>query len=104
MTNYIHIKNRILVDIDNERRYDCDILNLTKTDEVIDFMGDAVILNQGDYLYTFTENHEEGILSYIFAEGRVIRSPYEDSPCKWCLKLVGEIEYSEDYDERFKVD
>ena len=105
MTKYQELNSRILVDIDNERRYDCDIVGLSQTDEATDFNGNTVILKEGNYIHTYTENYEKGEgLSFIFAEGYVIQSPYSDLHYKWCCKIQGEIEYSEDYNKRFKRD
>lgn len=101
---YQGLTNRILVDIDNQRRYDCDILGLGRTNEMIDFSGNVVLLEVGDYIYTYTVSIEVGVLSYIFAEGFVIMGDYEHQAYKWCCKLCGEIEYSEDYNKRFNID
>lgn len=104
VNKYTGLTNRVLVDIDNERRYDRDILGLSQTDDIIDFQGNIVKLIEGSYIYTFTENFDGDIPGYILAEGFVIPSPYKDLPYKWCCKLEGEIEYSEDYNKRFNMD
>ncbi|HEX8576858.1 MAG TPA: hypothetical protein VF677_11245 [Flavobacterium sp.] len=87
LNKYKGFNDRILVDIDNERPYGRDIVGLSKTDEVINFNGDTVTLEEGKYIYTYTESIEKGVLSYIFAEGYVIRSPYKD------LATNGVVEY-----------
>lgn len=100
---YKAVTQRVLVDIDNDRSYDCDIVGLSKTDEITDFEGNTIRLKEGIYIYTYTDNIENGVPSYIFAEGYVIRSPYKDVACRWWCKIQGEIEYSEDYNLRFNV-
>lgn len=94
---FVELNDRILVDIDNERRYDQKILGLSQSDEVEGFNKNTITLKEGDYVYTFTENHSEDEISYIFAEGYVIQNPYPDLPYKWCCRLVGDVEFSEDY-------
>ena len=102
-TKYKAVTHRVLVDIDNDRSCDCDIVGLSKTDEITDFEGNTIRLKEGSYIYTYTDNIEDGVPCYIFAEGYVIRSPYENVTCKWWCKIQGEIEYSEDYNLRFNV-
>ena len=52
----------------------------------------------------YTEDvHLDGEISYIFSEGYVIFNPYEDIPYKWCCRIVGNIEYLEEYNKRFNV-
>ena len=101
---YKGLKNRILIDIDNERPYDYNIVGLSQSDEVRDFNGDIIILEEGRYIYTFTESIEGGVVSYIFAEGYVISSPYKDLSYKWCCQIEGEIEFIEDYNNRFSTE
>lgn len=103
LNKYKGLNTRILVDIDNERPYDCDIVGLSKTDEAINFNGETVTLKEGTYIYIYTESVEKGVTSYILAEGYVIRSPYKDLPYKWCCQIQGKIEYIEDYNDRFGV-
>ena len=103
-SGYKGLSGRILVDIDNERPYDRNILGLSKSDEVIDFNGNKVVLENGNYIYAYTESLEGSDTSYILSEGRVIKNPYEDLPYKWCCVLQGEIEYIEDYKSRFGRD
>jgi hypothetical protein len=94
---YKGVKERILVDLDNERPYHSDIVGLARNNEVTDFQGNSIILQGGEYVYLYTESPPD----YIFAEGVVIPNPYEDLSYKWCCSLVGEIEYFEDYNKRF---
>ncbi len=100
--NYTELKNRIQVDIDNERRYDCDIVGLSKTDEAITYNGEKQSLQEGQYIYMYTENIEKEGENHIFSEGYIIANPYNDLPYKWCCKIKGEIEFMEDYNKRFK--
>ncbi|RHH05420.1 hypothetical protein DW228_22940 [Bacteroides fragilis] len=106
MSKYNDVTKRILVDIDNERRKDCDVVGLTKSGEdyIINYEKEKILLHEGDYVYMYTEDvHLDGEISYIFSEGYVIFNPYEDIPYKWCCRIVGNIEYLEEYNKRFNV-
>lgn len=102
MNNYTELKNRIWVDIDNERPYNCDIVGLSKTDEAITYNGVKQPLHEGQYIYMYTESIEKEGKTYIFSEGYVIANPYNNLMYKWCCKIIGEIEFMEDYNKRFK--
>lgn len=103
MSGYKDISKRIWVDIDNERPYDSDIVGVTRQEFAIDFNNNHIPLNEGDYIYMYTESIENGILSYIVCEGYVISNPYKDMPYSWCCKIVGDIEYIEDYNQKFDI-
>lgn len=101
---YIDITNRVLVDIDNDRWRDPDIVGLTKAGEdyALNFKGEKILLHKGDYIYMYTDNsYPDGTISYLFFEGYVISNPYDDIPCKWCCRIVGEIEDLEDYNKHY---
>lgn len=104
MSEYNNVSNRLLVDIDNERPRDFDIVGLTKrgVDYAVNFKNERVLLHEGDYVYMYTDNsYPNGEISYIFCEGYVISNPYDDIPYKWCCRIVGDVEYVEDYNKRF---
>ncbi len=92
----IELKNRIVVDIDNERQYDTEILGLSQSNNVLNFKGDKITLKEGDYIYLLTENYENGEPDHILAEGYVIKNPYQDLPYRFCCHLQGEIQYLTD--------
>lgn len=69
MSKYNDVTKRILVDIDNERRKDCDVVGLTKSGEdyIINYEKEKILLHEGDYVYMYTEDvHLDGEISYIF--------------------------------------
>lgn len=66
---YIDITNRVLVDIDNDRWRDTDIVGLTKAGEdyALNFKGEKILLHKGDYIYMYTDNsYPDGTISYLF--------------------------------------
>ncbi|MBA8500350.1 hypothetical protein HVW15_04875 [Escherichia fergusonii] len=86
------LEDRIFEDFDNERIQDIDIVGLTQTDYVKTFSGESVCINEGDYIYMFMPI-DENLQQYVFAEGFVIRNPYEHKVYKWCCKIIGELEF-----------
>ncbi|EHT2455797.1 hypothetical protein KXE84_003992 [Escherichia fergusonii] len=86
------LEDRIFADFDNERIQDIDIVGLTQTDYVKTFSGESVRINEGDYIYMFMPI-DENLQQYVFAEGFVIRNPYEHKVYKWCCKIIGELEF-----------
>lgn len=97
---YKELNYRIFADFDNERVVDLDIVGLTQTNEVKNFIGDTVFLKEGDYIYLYMPT-DETLPEYVFSEGYVIRNPYKFTPYKWCCKLTSKLEYIEDYKYRF---
>ena len=102
MNKYVDIRNRVYVDIDNDRVFDYDIVKLSRLDEIEDYSGNRIELHENDYIYMYTDNIEDNEHSYIYSEGIVIRNPYNElSSFKWFCKLIGDIEYLKDYNNRF---
>ena len=99
----IGLNSRIFADFDNERVLDLDIVGLTQTDEIKNYMGETIFLKEGDYVYLYMPV-DEILPKYIFSEGFVIHNPYEFKPYKWCCKLTRELEYIEDYESRYSND
>ena len=86
------IDSRIKVDIDNDRIVDNDVVKLSREDFVIDYSGKKIILEEGMYVYLYTD--DKGEPSFIFSEGIVIKNPYEDLTLfKWFCRLKEEILY-----------
>lgn len=100
---YEDLTNRIFADFDNEIVQDPDIVGLTQTDSVTTFSGGTALLKEGDYVYMFM-SADERLPEYLVAEGVVIPNPYDFKPYKWCARIVGEIEYFDEYEQRFKHD
>lgn len=50
---YKPAEERIWADISNESNVDSDIVGLTQSDEVKDFLGNSVIIHEGDYVYFY---------------------------------------------------
>ncbi len=99
MKKYVDVKKRIYADIDNER-IDEDVVGLTKTDFVKNFLGEEIFIYEGEYIYMYM-NIDDFPPDYVFAEGVVIKNPYNFKPYKWCCKIMGKIEYIEEYNERW---
>ena len=97
---YQGLNGRVFADFDNERVYDLDIVGLSKSNEIIDFEENIVILKENEFIYLFMQIDIENHV-YVVAEGFVIPNPYAFKPYLWCCKLVSEIEYFEDYNRRF---
>lgn len=97
---YKGLNDRIYADFDNERTIDLDVVGLTQSDEVRNFIGDTVFLKEGDYIYLYM-SIDETLPEYVFSEGYVIPNPYKFKPYKWCCKLTSKLEYIEDYEYRF---
>lgn len=93
---YNGLENRIFADFDNERIQDVDVVGLTQTDYVKNFSGETVRIHEGDYIYMFMPI-DEVLSEYVFAEGFVIKNPYDFKPYRWCCKIVGGLEYNEEY-------
>ncbi|EPW8570695.1 hypothetical protein ACWQEN_000004 [Morganella morganii] len=91
-----NLENRIFADFDNERIKDIDIVGLTQTDYVKTFSGKLIRIHEGDYIYMFMPT-DDTIPEYIFAEGVVIKNPYDFKPYKWCCKIKSKLEYIKEY-------
>ncbi len=99
MKKYFGLNKRIYADIDNERVEE-NIVGLSKSDFVKNFIGEDVQIYEGEYVYMYM-NTEDFPPEYVFAEGIVIKNPYRFKPYKWCCKIVDKIEYMDDYNERW---
>ena len=95
---YKGLNSRIFADFDNERSVDSDIVGLSQTDEIENYMGETIFLKEGDYVYLYLQT-DEILPEYVFSEGFVIPNPYEFKPYKWCCKLTREIEDIEDIED-----
>ncbi|WP_174866829.1 hypothetical protein [Pectobacterium polaris] len=98
---YKGLKDRVFADFGNEIVDDFYIVGLSKSDYINSFSGESVKIKEGDYIYMFMPI-DEVLPEYLFAEGVVIKNPYEFKPYKWCCKIIGEFEYIDEYDRRFK--
>lgn len=98
---YHGLSGRLFADFDNERIQDRNIVGLSQSDEMINFDGRHVILKHHDYVYLYMQT-DEFPDEYVVAEGFIIANPYTFKPYRWCCKLTSEIEYFEDYNQRFK--
>ena len=97
---YRGLEGRIFADFDNERVFDFNIVGLSQTNEVLNFEGHRVVLKEQDFVYLYMQV-DEFLAQYVVAEGKVIANPYESKPYRWCCQLTTEIEYFEDYQQRW---
>ena len=97
---YHALKGRVFADFDNEMIQDISIVGLTQTDEVEDFDGNTVLLNNQDYVHLYMVIDEESP-EYVISKGYVIPNPYDFKLYKWCCKLTSKIEYFDDYNRKF---
>ena len=93
---FVGLSNRIFADFDNERPYDENIVGISKYDEIKNFSGVLITLRKGDFIYLFMSVSEDPS-DYVVSEGFVIENPYEKMPYKWCCRIIGVIQYIEDY-------
>ena len=100
MNKYVEIAKRIDVDFDNEGRFAWDIIGLTKYDYIQNLSGEKIELFEGQYVYLCMKT-DDNPLDYVVAEGTVIRNTFNSKPCKWYCKIVGKIEYIDDYNQKF---
>ncbi|WP_038354619.1 hypothetical protein [Escherichia marmotae] len=112
---YRNLRHRVYADMDNEH-IEFDLISsficgsgvgLSKSDAINDFSGEKIVLREGDYIYLYMEVGvgESGAMEYVFAEGYILPHPNYDAttPCKWCCKYVGDVEYMEDYIKNFMM-
>ncbi|MDF0607144.1 hypothetical protein HZU77_016115, partial [Neisseriaceae bacterium TC5R-5] len=99
---YKGLNERVYADFDNECIFDANIVGLTFTEEVENFHGEKIHLQEGEYIYLYM-GIDKFLPEYVVAEGHVISNPYSSRQYKWCCKLVGDIEYLENYNKRFGI-
>jgi hypothetical protein len=96
------LKDRLFADLDNEQFVE-NIVGITKhdSDEMMTFDGIIHKVVEGDYIYIFMEaGFEGGKMSYVVAEGLVMKNNLNITTHKWICKLTFPSEWLEDYDAK----